>query len=258
MKNEIKAGGNHSKVQNITVEKVKRLLPKGVNVAVSERIVEAMNRAEEDIGISQAYMEEQLLGNINIIKSCKISMEEYVNAVKYCALKQHMSNSKAWAIVFPDRYDRLVELKKERAKEGREDSINIDSHVSSFNKTEAVLKIDEQMFLADHLQYAPLRHYAIKKQYDLSMGRDANGNPVSPNVQHLAAAKLYDMVKVPEDKNIELKVGMTDEAKKVQLELIEQLAASAAAQKKAYEAGNDITDVQVIGINITDGDDDEQ
>ena len=58
---------------------------------------------EDTTGLEQSYLEEQFSSNIHIFKNAKVDLIDYINALKYVSLKQHMSNAKAWAITFPDR-----------------------------------------------------------------------------------------------------------------------------------------------------------
>lgn len=76
-----------------------------------------------------------------------VTLEKLVNAVKFCTLKQHMTNKKAWAITFPDEYDRVI------AKGGE-----VDTHVAMFNATYLVIEIDKMMIVPFHLLYNKIKH----------------------------------------------------------------------------------------------------
>jgi len=240
----------HTKEQNITKDKLQRHLPKGSGHKVTDEILKMINQVEHDTGLEQQFMEEQILSNMNIVKDLKISLSAYVDAVKYCTLKQNMSNRKAWEIVFPERLDKVTKLAEARAAEGRENSVNIDSHVSNYNNTEAVAKISAQLMVAVHIQYAPMFHASIKKQFDLMNGVGARPNDnVSAHVQLNAAISLAELTKMPEDNKIELQIGISDEAKSVQKGLTAQLARLADSQMARLANGEGIETVQKIGIN---------
>ena len=236
----------HSKPQSITKEKLKRFLPKGTSHEVTNNIINMINALENDTGIMQEYMEEKVLANINVLKEVKVSLEEYVDAVKYCSLKRNLSNKKAWEIVFPEKMARLLKMQKEKG----EDVVNIDSHVSNYNSNKIVVKLDTMMALPPSIEYAP----AFKEAMDRTIGvmRGIGAKPtdrVSVHVQHLAAKTILEIAKVPEEESIELKIGMTDDAKRVQNGLMEQLARVADIQVAKYEAGEDISSIQKLGIN---------
>lgn len=225
--------------QNITVDKLKEYLPKGTSIRVSERIVDTINNIETTTGISQEYAEERLMSSMHLLRKQGSSIEKLVNAVKFCCLKRHMKNKEAWAIVFPDRHKKLVDEKR-----------YIDSHVSEYNNSDMVVEVEKLMLVPAYVTYQPYYHQAIQKQYDLMNGVGANEDDrVSPHVQHLAAKELAELTKMPEDNSVELKIGMSDEAKSVQTGLAEQLAKMADAQMAMLKAGADISKVQKIGID---------
>lgn len=203
----------HSKSQNITAEKLKGYLPKGTAHAVTDEILKAIYQMEDDTGLEQSYMEEQLLANINVMKELKVDLDDYVNALKYVMLTQNMSNRKAWEITFPERLARAETKKAKAEKEGKPNMVNIDSHVSNFNKREIVTKIRSQLMIAVHIQYAPMFHQAVKKQFDLMNGRAAPNTEgeamtVSPHIQHLAAKELALLTKAPEEAKLEVDINV--------------------------------------------------
>ena len=230
-----------AKTQNIDKEKLEQMLPKGTNHKVTDEIINMISSLEDDTGLFQDYMEESLLSQLPILSTVKVDLDDYINAIKYCNLKQNMSNAKAWEIVFPERVLALRE-------KGTYSSIS--SHVAMFNKRDIVVKIDAQMMISAHIQYAPMYHAAIKKQFNLMNGQSADGGPVSAHVQHLAAKELAEQTKMPEDNTIELKIGMSEESKTVQERLTEQLARSVDLQMARLHSGESIGEIQKIGISI--------
>ena len=94
--------------QNITVEKLKQFMPRGTNAKVTEDIVKIIQNIENDIGVNQEYAEEQVMSCMSLMGKQGVTLEKLVNAVKFCTLKRHYDNKKAWAIVFPAKYDELV------------------------------------------------------------------------------------------------------------------------------------------------------
>ena len=104
--------------------------------------------------------------------------------------------------------------------------------------------------ISAHIQYAPMYHAAIKKQFNLMNGQSADGGPVSAHVQHLAAKELAEQTKMPEDNTIELKIGISEESKTVQERLTEQLSRSVDLQMARLNAGELIGDIQKIGISV--------
>ena len=145
--------------QNITVEKLKKFMPKGTSSKVTEDIVKIIRNIENDTGVSQEYAEEQVMSCMGLLGKQGVTLEKLVNAVKFCCLKRHYDNKKSWAIVFPKKYDELVANGK-----------YIDSHVSEYNSTYCVVEVDKMMMVPFYLQYNHLKHEALMTQAKLMRG----------------------------------------------------------------------------------------
>jgi hypothetical protein len=146
-----------------------------------------------------------------------------------------MTNKEAWAIVFPKKYDELTAANRQ-----------MDNHVSMYNSSKLVVEIDKQMIVPVYIQHSAYHHAAIKKQYELMNGNDGEGGQVSAMVMHLAAKELALITKMPEDKTIELKIGMSDAAMAQQQEMNDALSAIVANQSKLFAAGVDAAEIQKI------------
>jgi hypothetical protein len=263
----------------VTKEQLKRYLPKGTRYNVSKDLIDMINNMGKECGLYQDYMIESFLSHIPVLRDLKgLTLRTYIDAVKYCNLKQRMSNRDAWVIVFRDRYERLI-------RDGKENQV--DQNVAAFNVRPVVQKIDADMAVAIYIQYAPARHKAIGKAIDILDGKplvskvpayekddngkfvldkygrkklqhDRRGNVVyehvlqvaSPKVQLEAAAKIIDITAMPEERDINIKIGMSDEAIAAQQETNDRLAQIALAQQMAFKAGKSINDVQKIGNHL--------
>jgi hypothetical protein len=229
------------KEHGLDKEKIMRFLPKGNREEVSNAVMKKISEFET-AGIDQNYGEEMLLTHMGVLKECRASMDEYVNAVKFCCLVMGgMSAYKAWEIVFPEKANEV------RERNGGE--LNT-SWSAMYNKSKLVTALMAAMYVPVYLVYQPLNAWAIQKQYELARGIGANsGDRVTPVVQQKAAEALYEMTKMPEDNTIQLKIGMDEESKNVQKSLFEQLAVVAANQKKLLESGGDIREVAKLNIS---------
>ena len=236
------------KNQNIDKEKLQRMLPRGANHKVTDEIINMISSIEDDIDLPQDYMEESLLSNLPILAQVKTDLDDYVNAIKYCNLKQNMTNGKAWEIVFPDRVERLKQ-------KGKLDTIS--AHVAMYNKTDIVVKLDAQMMISVHIQYAPMLHKSLTNLFHLSNGTSSNGMPVSSHVQFLAAKELAEITKMPIDNTIELKIGQSDESKKSQGMMLNKMNEIAKNQQELLKQGHSIEEVQRLNL-IIDEDEDEE
>jgi len=234
--------------QFVTIDKIKGLLPKNTNIAVTEEIVALINNMENDTGLPQELLEEDLMSYTHILGGMKgVGMKDLVNAIKFCNLKRNYDNKEAWSIVFPKKYNELVAGNKQ-----------IDNHVSMYNGSKLVTAIDKEMLIPVHLQYAPYFHAAVKKQFELMQGtsntKDKHGNPdkVSPMVQHLAAKELAVLTKQPEEQKLSVTINPGEAAVSMQQEMNDQLKAIVSNQKSRLEAGEDIIDVQQIGLDFSE------
>jgi hypothetical protein len=234
--------------QNIDKEKLERLLPRGTSHRVTDEIITLINNMENDCGLLQDYMEESLLTYIPVLREIKVDLKDYINAIKYCNLKKSMTNEKAWEITFPDRYKKL-----------KDEDRKISSHVAMYNQSKIVTKLDAQMMVAAHIQYAPLFHEAIMKEASLMRGVDSNGNEVSPHVQHLAASTIIDKLAQPIEQKVDIKIGQSDEAKEGQTKMLNEMRTIARNQQELLKKGHKIEDIQKLNmtIEIENNDDDD-
>jgi hypothetical protein len=229
----------NNKKHNIDKEKLKRLLPKGTNHKVTDEIIDIIGSMEKDIELDQGYLEESLLSHLPVLKEIKVDLKDYINAIKFCNLKKSMSNEKAWEITFPEKYKKL-----------REEGRKISSHVSMYNLSKIVTKIDAQMMVAAHIQYAPMFHESIMAQYNLMKGIDANGVAVSPTVQHLAAKTLAELTAPPVEQKVDIKIGQSNEARASQERMLEELSKVAKAQQELLKSGYSIEEIQKLNLTI--------
>ena len=225
--------------QFITAERLKQMIPKGCATAVTEDILKIINNMEEDTGLPQEYMEEKLMSNMHLLKGRQgVGIEKLINALKFCNLKQNMTNEKAWSIVFPKKYRELMLANKQ-----------VDNHVSMYNKSDLVVEIDKAMLVSACIQYMPENRRAMERLVELMEGKGANeGEKAGPMVQYNAAKTIIEMTTMPEDMNINLKVGMDEESKSIQESLFEQLRRTADIQMAKMQSGASITDIQRLGI----------
>lgn len=222
--------------QNITREKLKKFLPKGSSVQVTDEILQTIMDMENSTGLPQNLLEEDLMSYMHLVgKVGGVGLNELVNAIKYCNLKRNRSNKDSWAIVFPGKYDELRAAGKP-----------IDSFVSMYNSSKLVVAIDKEMLVPAYIQYSAYHHAAIQVQYNLMKGTDSNGNEAGAMVQHLAAKELALLTKMPEDKTIELKVGLSDAALASQQEMNNTLSALVANQSRMFAQGMSPADIQKV------------
>jgi len=225
----------------LTKEKLEAMLPKGTNHKVTDEVMHLISNIEEDTGLLQDYIEDSILCYLPVLREVKVSLKDYINAVKFVTLKTNMDNNKAWAITFPDRYDRLIKAGKFNT-----------SHVSMYNSNPLVTKIEAQRLLSYKAQYAPVFYQQIGVQARLASGEDANGKPTSGTVQQLASKTLLELLKPEETNKIDLTIGQSEEARSSMDKIHDTLTQIAIGQQKALQAGMKIEDIQKLKLTTTE------
>lgn len=223
-------------MSEITIEQIKRTLPKALKERVSEDFLETLNNLTGNEVFREAFR-ENLLGYADVIKDGRYKTQSYIDAVKYVTYKLlGNSNVAAYSKTFPERYQRLI-------NEGCDDK-DISSFVVAYNKNQLVNKIFEQTLIPTHILNADLYQKAINTQADLML------NAKSEKVRSDAANSLLTHLKRPETAKIELDIGYKDDS------TINELRAATMAlvkqQRELLESGLS-TAKEIAHSNIIEG-----
>ena len=206
----------------LTIDVLQRALPAKDQKKVTQGVVDKMNAALTDPELVEE-MKENILGYISVIRTGRIKISDYLNAVKYVTYKlMGDSNVSAWSKTFPARYSRL------KAKNTPEKDIH--SHVSLYNKNKIVNEIYDMAQVPTHILNADVFQKAINVQASLM-----NDPMVSPKVRCEAANSLLTHLKKPEAKKVELDVSVKDDS--MVRELKDITLNLAAQQKQMIESG---------------------
>jgi len=229
--------------QGITREKLQNALPKGSSAKVTDKVLDIINNMGKDTDLQQNLMEERLMSHINLLGKGN-SIEELVNAVKFCTLKRFVGGiTKAWGIVFPTKYDSLV-------RQGKQ----VSNFASMYNTTSLVVEIDTQMILPEYISRMGERNEMFGVLLNTARGNlhDIDGNRIktSAHVMMTAAEKFLDRTAPPEESKVQLQVGLDEESKALQQNIHDQLRDVAKNQKALLESGKSIEDVQNLDIVI--------
>lgn len=231
--------------QNITREKLKKMLPKGTSVSITDEVMKSLHSMEDDTGLPQNLLEEEFMTYTYLLGQKKgVSLMQLINAVKFCNLKRNRNNSQAWAIVFPAKYDELIAAGKP-----------VDNFVSMYSATWLVQEIDKEMSIPVHFQYAGAFHKAMNVNIRMMQGDggvDSDGEPINVTamVRHLAAKTILEITRQPEESTLNIKVGQTDEMVQIQQEQADHLAAIVKNQQEQFKKGGRAIDIQKIHMRI--------
>jgi len=232
--------------QSITREELLKAMPKGVSATVTDDILTMINSMGDSVNLPQELLEEDLMSYMHLLGGRGRSIKDLVNAIKFCNLKRNMGVNKAWSIVFPAKYKELVDAQK-----------GTSNFSSMYNGSPLVCEIDKAMILPVSLMYQHQFHMAVKKDIDLMNGisapnADGEMQTVSPHVQHLAAANLMTVLRMPEEQSVELKIGASDAVMAQQQEMVDHIGSLVAMQAKAFREGKDIQELQKVHVKLVE------
>lgn len=225
---------------SITKEELQRRLPKNTSHVVTDRIIELISNMENDIDLPQSFMEEKVLSGLHLLGgSGTLTLDGYLNAVKYVHLTRFMTNKEAYSIVFRKKYEERVESGK-----------SVDQYVGAFNTTDTVKELRNMMVISPSLEYHHVFREMVDRGTNIARGISANGSPVSANVQANMIGKMLEVLAPEKDSTIDIKVGMSDDAMSVQQGIFDQLSKLSASQASDAKAGKSITEIQQIGLVV--------
>lgn len=235
--------------QQLTVSKLRYMLPKDSKVNVNQSTVDTINKLIDDSGVHRGLMEERLMTYTHLLGP-GVGMKQLLKAIQFVTLSMTpgMTQSKAYMVTFPDRAQKLLDR-------GADPS----SHASEYASTKLPRTIQEGVQVGLSTTYAPLQHQLVEKLINLSNGKAAGGDKASATVQLNATLGLMELIKVNEDQTINVNATskMDEESKQVQVGILEQLKGIAASQASNYKKGNSINEVQRLNFVIDSGESDD-
>lgn len=205
----------------LTKKEVESALPIHLKSVATDSFVDMLNNISLDPETAEA-VRQGFISYAVVLKDGRYKMEDYLSAVAYVTFKlQGYNNQEAYARTFPDRYARM-------AAEGKS-SREISSFVSIYNKGKLVNAVFEQSMIPIWVINNDVMQKAINHSVYLME------NAKSEMVQQQAAAKLMDILKKPESKDINLNIGNVED--KGVAELKDLMVNLAQRQKELIESG---------------------
>lgn len=218
-----------------TLDIVKQTLPTKLKSIITQELVDSLNNISNDPDHADT-IKENFISYAKILQEPHISIQNYINAIKYCSYKiMGESNIDSWIKTFPDKYQSL------RARGCS--TKDISSHVTSYHKSKTVNLILERAMVPVWLLNQDMFQQALNVQATIM-----NDEDVSPMHRVAAANSVLTHLKRPEvaapSINIDMREtsGLNDlkdtlnKLAKQQLELIEQgVTAKSIAEQKIIE-----------------------
>ena len=214
----------------LTKEEIVLALPDKLSRGVSQDVIDNIHEVFDDPDMFEHYR-NNFLHYGSVLQEGRYSMDEYLNAIKYCSHKfAGLSNKDAYVKTFPDRYKAHV------AKGTKEKDIA--SYITAYNKTQLVTKITQQAMIPVYLLNQDVFQQAINVQVELMTTAE------SEKVRSDAANSLLNHLKPAEAHKIELNVGIKQDDSIHQLRnAVQNLAEQ---QREAIKAG------KVSALNIAE------
>lgn len=180
----------------LTIHDVERAIPKQMKIHVSQEMVDQLNSLSTDDEAAR-NMRENFISYASVMKDGRFKLEDYVHAVAYVSYKiMGYNNRDSYARTFPGRYQNLIAA-------GRNDR-EISSYVASYNKNKLVNLVLEQTLIPSYVLNQDMYQQALNVQADLMF------NAKSEKVRMEAANSILVQLKKPENKKIELDIGIRD------------------------------------------------
>lgn len=182
----------------LTKEDVRKALPIHLKSIATDSLVTTLNTIPLDSEVAET-IRDNFISYTSVLKDGSYKIENYMNAVAYCTFKMMgYNNQESYARTFPDRY---AELTSRGAS-----SKDISSYVAMYNKGKLVTAIMEQAMIPTWLLNADVFQSAINHQVHLMH------NARSEMVQMQAAKALMDTLKKPDTKEVNLNIGVKEDA----------------------------------------------
>jgi hypothetical protein len=215
-------------VPALTMCQFQQVLPIQAKKGMNQQVLDQINNTLTGM-VDPIFMEnyrDNLLGFASVMKDGKFKMESYVDAVRYVSYKLlGDTNIAAYTKTFPQRYQHFV-------NSGTSDK-DIASYVSAYNKNKLVNLVWEQSSIPFHVYNQDIRQQALEVQVDLML------TAKSEKVRSDAANSVMTHLKGPDQTQIELDIGITQDTKSID------------SLKASVQALTDITRQQISDGNLT-------
>lgn len=220
---------------SITMEDFKLALPPKLQKQATDDNLQLLNDILNEPEMRE-YYRNNLLSYSHILTEGKYSLEEYINAIKFCSFRiGGLSNKDAYIKTFPDRY-------KQHVANGTSQK-DISSYISAYSKTKLVSTILEQSFIPSWVLNQDVYQLAINTQVDLMINAD------SEKVRSDAANSLLHHLKPPEASKVKLDIGI-DVNGSALAELNKAMNGLRELQRASIESGNltviDVAESKII------------
>ena len=196
-----------------TKEELIQALPATVQSGVSDDLVNELNNVITDPDFREAFRDNMISYN-RVLSEGKFKLSSYMNAVMYVSYKlMGYNNMDAYSLTFPDKWKTWMQQGKT--------SQTMSASIAMYNKSKLVNLVYAQAVIPTHVLNQDKFQEAINHQFWLMKNAD------SQKVQSDAANSLMIHLKPPEEKQVNLNIGLEEtdsikDLKNVIVQLAEQ------------------------------------
>ena len=225
----------------LTKEELIQSLPTSVQSGVSDTLVNELNSIITDPDFRETFRDNMISYN-KVLSEGKFKLSSYMNAVMYVSYKLMGYNNM-------DAYERTFQQKFQSWIQQGKTAQTISAHVAMYNKSKLVNLVYAQAVIPTHVLNQDKFQEAINHQYYLMK------NAASEKVQSDAANSLMIHLKPPEEKQVNLSIGLeeTDSIK----ELKATIATLAEVQVNSIESkkwtAGEIAAARIVAEEVIEG-----
>ena len=233
-------------MSNLSLEAMQAHLPKTYRKNITQDVIDEINKLSEDPDYGQEFKDAFTTHTSILSGKESFSLKQYINAIKFYSLTAGgLSFVQAYIRVFPERLQARIDR-----GQGVDD---MGGEASRYNGTDAVNKIRAQALVPIHLVNQGTTQLAINTLTTLMLKGRSEVARVS------AATALLKELRPPEVQQVELQLGLSDQALEAQKKQSDQLAEIADNQRRMLQAGVPLNEIQSIHVKTIDVelDDDE-
>lgn len=223
----------------LTLELVQNVVPKSYRKLVDQETVDTINKLTEDPDYGEEFKNSIITHTSILDGTNNWSLKQYVDGVKFYSLTAAgLSQVDAYCKVFPERLQSRLDRGQSK--------VDMNGEASRFNSTDLVNKIRQQALVPLHLVNQGTTQLAINTLTDLMLKGRSEVARVS------AATALLKELRPPEAQQVDLKIGLNDDARAAQERQNQQLLEIAENQRRLLQAGVPLAEIQKIHVQKED------
>lgn len=210
---------------------------------IDEEFVGRLRRLGGDDEVLSEYMKENFLEWIGVCEGGKWSIEEYINAVRYCSMRLlGRTCEDSYRVVFPEK---CIKVMEEYEREGdSEKKERIGWLARAYNKSKLVVMIMQQSLVPSYILNAPLYQEALN-----CLAKMIRDNEVKGMAKVKACEAILEATKQPDEVKGRVDVvigGVKNDAMEELREVTKELAESLQKQISGGSGLKEVSEIELV------------